>query len=88
MPSKRIIINLENEEGTHAEAILTVSNDIGDELNDAPMLRNMLDELFELTSYKLINVEVAEEIRHEMKREIWTEEQRKAYRERIRANNR
>lgn len=85
--TKRIIINLETEE-TNAEAILHVPADIGDELHDAPMFRNMLDELFELTTYKVINVEITEEIRHEIKREVWTEEQRKAYRERLKANNR
>lgn len=86
--TKRIILTLATEEGINAEAILHVPADIGDAFNDAPMFHHILDELFELTGHVVCNVEITEEIRHEVKREVWTEEQRQAYREKLKANNR
>jgi len=86
--TKRIIINLETQEGTNAEAILHLPADIGDAFNGTPMFRHILDELFELAGCEIHNLEITEEIRHEVKRDVWTEEQRKAYREKMKANNR
>lgn len=86
--TKRITIVLATEEGTNAEAILHLPSNIADAFNEAPIFHHALDELFELAGYAVCNVEITEEIRHEVKREVWTEEQRKAYREKMKTNNR
>jgi hypothetical protein len=86
--TKHITIVLATEEGINAEAILHVPADIADSFNETPIFHHALDELFELAGYVVCNVEITEEIRHEVKREVWTEEQRKAYREKLKANNR
>lgn len=83
MNVKKVIITLENEEGNDPTVIMHIPNDIADAFNEAPMFRPMIDDIFQLAGLSVVNIEMAEEVRHEMKREVWTEEQRRAYREKM-----
>lgn len=83
MNIKKVIITLENEEGSNPQVAMNIPTDIVEELNNAPMFRPMIDEIFELVGLSVVNIEVVEEVRHEFKREVWTKEQRRAYREKM-----
>jgi hypothetical protein len=83
MHIKKVIITLENEEGNNPQVVMHIPADIVDGLNDAPMFRSLVDDVFELVGFEVVNIEIAEEVRHEFKREVWTEEQRRAYREKM-----
>lgn len=81
---KRIIICLETLDGIKEEAKIDVPTSVADTLKDSNSFHELLETIFDQANRVVLNVEIVEELRHEFpRREVWTEEERIAYRKQL-----
>jgi hypothetical protein len=68
MPTRRVVISLEDEEGKLVEVPMRMPTAIAVKCNEFPLFRIALEEMFQAVGCEVINVEIVEEVRHEFKR--------------------